>query len=237
MQKRTHTGNPVLFLIGSAIYVGLLILFGWQTWQFVDWLFPGDQLMMKLLTVLCFDVMALFWACADLFYRFATKGARTLVRSAWAVSFIFSLLASIFYLVIESMFRFQVTITPATVNIGYGITIFALTLNILFLTFWIYLEWSARHPHQDDYLDAQPPVLPSQDTALAQPGHVQVIPAPVQLDERMISLIAQAVAERTGVQDALPGKWQTLPSMPVVQGGGATADPLAQNGNGKHPTP
>ncbi len=158
MQKRKHTGNMGIYLIGGGIYVGLLILFGFQTWQFVDWLFPNDQMLMKLLTVLCFDVMALFWACADLFYRFASKSARTLVRWAWAISFILSLLASIFYLVIESMFRFQVTITQTTVNIGYGVTIFALTLNILFLTFWLYLEWSARHPQQDEYADEQQPL-------------------------------------------------------------------------------
>ncbi len=156
MQKRKHTGNMGIYLIGGGIYVGLLILFGFQTWQFVDWLFPNDQMLMKLLTVLCFDVMALFWACADLFYRFASKSARTLVRWAWAISFILSLLASIFYLVIESMFRFQVTITQTTVNIGYGVTIFALTLNILFLTFWLYLEWSARHPQQDEYAEPTP---------------------------------------------------------------------------------
>ncbi len=156
-QKRKHTGGMGLYLIGGGIYIGLLILFGFQTWQFVDWLFPNDQLLMKILTVLCFDVMALFWACADLFYRFASRGARSLVRWAWAISFLLSLLASIFYLVIESMFRFQVTITQTTVNIGYGVTIFALTLNILFLTFWLYLEWAARHPYQDEYEDAAPP--------------------------------------------------------------------------------
>lgn len=152
-QKRKHTGGMGLYLIGGGIYIGLLLLFGFQTWQFVDWLFPNDQLLMKILTVLCFDVMALFWACADLFYRFASRGARSLVRWAWAISFLLSLLASIFYLVIESMFRFQVTITQTTVNIGYGVTIFALTLNILFLTFWLYLEWAARHPQQDEYAE------------------------------------------------------------------------------------
>lgn len=149
--KKKHTGNMGLFLIGSGIYLGLVFLFAWQTWSFVDWLFPGDQLMMKLLTVLCFDVMAVFWALVDLFYRFATKGARNLVRWAWGISFTLSLITTIFYMVIQSMFRFQVQLTQQTVDVGYGIVIFALTLNILFLTFWIYQEWLARHPHNDEY--------------------------------------------------------------------------------------
>jgi hypothetical protein len=161
-----------LFLIGAAIYLGLLILFAWQTWSFVDWLFPSDQVLMKILTVLCFDIMALFWACVDLFYRFASRGARSLVRWAWAVSFILSLLASIFYLVIESMFRFQITISQQTVNTGYGITIGALTLNILFLTFFLYLEWLARHPHNDEFVDDddQQPVQAPVPAPVSQPA-------------------------------------------------------------------
>src|SRR5258708_140317 len=90
-RKKAHTGGA-LFYLGAAIYVGLIILFAWQTWAFVDWLFPSDQLLFKLLTVLCFDVMAVFWAATDLFYRFAVKGARTLVRWAWAISFVLSVL-------------------------------------------------------------------------------------------------------------------------------------------------
>lgn len=167
-KKAAHTGNPGLFIVGSVIYLGLLILFGYQTWQFVDWLFPSDQILMKLLTVLCFDVMALFWACTDLFYRFKSRGAHTLVLWAWAVSFLLSLLASIFYLVIESMFRFQIALNEQTVDIGYGITIGALTLNILFLTFWLYLEWSERHPHRNEYDDEDEKPVPAAQPAITQ---------------------------------------------------------------------
>lgn len=201
MQKRKHTGNMGIYLIGGGIYVGLLILFGFQTWQFVDWLFPNDQMLMKLLTVLCFDVMALFWACADLFYRFASRGARTLVRWAWAISFILSLLASIFYLVIESMFRFQITITETTVNIGYGVTIFALTLNILFLTFWLYLEWSARHPQEDEYVDAPQPLIRANAPA---PRVARETPVPVtnqQPDiDQLQSELARVTRELTAIK-------------------------------------
>lgn len=77
------------------------------------------------------------------------------------------------------MFRFQIPITQQLVNIGYGITIGALTLNILFLTFWLYLEWSIRHPHEDEYLD-QPKetnVIPSshQFAAIAAPDPTKAL--------------------------------------------------------------
>jgi hypothetical protein len=156
MSKKNHTGNIGLFIIMTAVYVGLLMLFAWQTWQFVNWLFPDDQILMKILTVLCFDIMALLWSCLDLFYRFASRGARTLVRWAWAISFILSLLASVFYLIIESMFRFQVTLTQSAINVGYGISIVAVTLQVLFVTFWLYLEWNVRHPHMDEYETIEP---------------------------------------------------------------------------------
>lgn len=167
--QKKHTGNGGLFIIASVIYAGLLILFLYQTWSFVNWLFPDDQSLMKMLTVLCFDVMALVWAIIDLFYMAASKASKTLVRWAWAISFIQSLLASIFYLVISSMFRFQITITPVYVNTGYGIVIFALTLQILFLTFWLYIEWNTRHPHQDAYLVDTEPLI-EESASFAQTG-------------------------------------------------------------------
>lgn len=220
-KKRKHTGNTGLFLIGSAIYLGLLILFAWQTWSFVDWLFPSDQVLMKLLTVLCFDIMALFWACVDLFYRFASRGARTLVRWSWAISFILSLLASIFYLVIESMFRFQLTITQQTVNIGYGITIGALTLNILFLTFFLYLEWLSRHPHQDEFEDEDEqvtaPATPTpQPVPAPTPQPVAPQPAPIapslNINDIAALIAAMQAMQAPSVTQPLPPISQPLPA-------------------------
>src|SRR5579875_3675574 len=155
--KQSHTGGGALFLITAIIYGGLLILFGWQTWMFVSWLFPDDQLLMKCLTMLCFDVMALIWAVIDLFYAHATRGTRQIVRWGWAISFLLSLLASILYLVLQSYTRFDIAPSQDMVNIGYAITIVALTITVLLVTFWLYTEWSVRHPHTDDYLFEQLP--------------------------------------------------------------------------------
>lgn len=74
-----------------------------------------------------------------------------MVRFAWAISFLLSLLASIFYLVLESMLRFSILITQEMVNTGYGVTIVSVTLTVIFLTWFLYLEWSIRHPMQIGY--------------------------------------------------------------------------------------
>lgn len=144
--RHPHTGGNALFIVLATVYIGVLLLFGSQTWFFVSWLFPDTQLLMKLLTVLCFDIMAFLWALVDLFYQFASPGAKTVVRFAWFISFVLSLLASVFYLVLESMLRFSIEVTPELVNTGYGVTIFAVTLTVIFITWFLYLEWAIRHP-------------------------------------------------------------------------------------------
>ena len=68
------------------------------------------------------------------------------------LSFLLSLIASVLYLVIQSFTRFSVTPSPAMVNTGYTITIIAITLTMLLVTFWLYSEWSVRHPHSDDFM-------------------------------------------------------------------------------------
>src|SRR5260221_8101324 len=147
--KNKDTWNGAILVIFGVIYLGLLILFGYQTWQLVDWLFPNDQLLMKVLTLFSFDVLAAAWACAHPFYHFRNRGAKTWVQVAWVLTFLLSLIASILYLVLESFFRFHVQVSNTTVNVGYGISIFALTLNILALTAFLILEYRAAHPRQD----------------------------------------------------------------------------------------
>ena len=148
--ETTPTNGPFWFIIGG-MYIGMLILFGWQTWQFVNFLFPEDQLLMKVLTLISFDIFALIWACTDLFFSFASRAAKHMVKWAWGVTFVLSLVASILYLVIQSFFRFHVSISPAMVDWGLSIAIFALTFDILCAMFFLYLEWNARHPHRDQF--------------------------------------------------------------------------------------
>ncbi len=141
--------NWIFWIIGGGLYVALTIYFAYQTWTFVDWLFPDDQIIMKALTLISFDVMSVFWGCLDLFYKFASPGAKMWVRVSWIVTFILSSIASILYLVVESVFRFHLSVSPATLNTGYIISIIAVVYNIIALVMWVYLEYTWRHPRQD----------------------------------------------------------------------------------------
>lgn len=168
--KKAHTGGGLFYFI-ALIYVGLLILFAWQTSIFVNWLFPDDQIVMKILMVFCFDGMAFLCAVTDLFYHFASRGTRGMIRWQWGISFFLSLLASVLYLVISSFFRFQLEISPAWVDVGYGVTIVAIVFQVVMVTFFLYIEWLVRHPYQDYYLEetaAHVVISQPQPVALAQ---------------------------------------------------------------------
>lgn len=153
--KRSHTGGAIFYFF-ALIYIGLLVLFCWQTAIFVNWLFPDDQVMMKILLVFCFDGMAFFYAVADLFYHFASKNTRGIVRWGWGISFFLSLLASVLYLIINSFFRFHLVIDSTWINVGYAVTIVAVVFQVCMVTFFLYIEWLTRHPYQDEYLPALP---------------------------------------------------------------------------------
>jgi len=138
-------------MVISLAYIALLLLFGWQTWEFVNFLFPDDQLLMKLLTVFSFDVMALIWGCAHIFYRFAHPHAKTAVGWGWAITNILSLVATILYMVIQSMFRFHVVVSTDVVNFGYGVTITALVFNLAMIAVFLYKEIATRFPNEDEF--------------------------------------------------------------------------------------
>lgn len=189
-QKKATTGGP-LFYVGALIYIGFLILFAWQTILFVNWLFPDDQIEFRILMATCFDGMSLFWSLLDLFYHFATKATRTITRWGWGISFLLSLLATVFYLILSSVFRFHLVLGQDQVNIGYAITAVAVVFQVVMLTFFFYIEIVTRHPHQDEYIsdaNVQVTVLPTEPVvALAQTTTVkkkrlprrQVVTAPL----------------------------------------------------------
>lgn len=143
--------NGAILVVFGLLYAGMLILFGWQTYQFLDFLFPNDQMLMKVLTLISFDVLAFLWGATDLFYSFASRGAKAIVKWAWLITFLLSLGASILYLVFQSMFRFKLDVSQDMINAGYTISIVALTYNIVSIMFFLYCEYNARHPHQDDF--------------------------------------------------------------------------------------
>src|SRR6185312_1214571 len=186
-----HTGGMGLFIIGTVFYLSFIGLFLWQTAEFVNWLFPDDQVLYRIITVCVFDVMALLWACIDTFYRFATRGSHQLVKWAWGVSFIAAMIASVFYMVLQSMTRLDFTPDIAWIDTGFGIVILVTVLQILFLTFWIRMEWMTRHPRMNDYEYDSAPIIvesvPEQAKVLTRPA-----PARKSIDTRPVKQLPRA---------------------------------------------
>ncbi len=148
--QRKHS-NVGLFTILALAYIGLLILFAWQTWGLVNFLFPDDQLLMKMLTLFSFDIMAFLWGCAHMFYRFAHPTSKAAVKWGWGITNLLSLIATVLYMVIQNMFRLRILIDNNLVSLGDGITIAALVFNIGILTVFLYYEISTRFPNEDEF--------------------------------------------------------------------------------------
>jgi hypothetical protein len=183
-QIKNHTGDPITFTIASVFLLGFTLLFAWQTWEFVDFLFPSDALLMKILTLLSFDVMLIVYGALDLFYRFATKTSHNLIKVGWCVAGFLSITTTILFFSISSMLRFQIVVTQAMVNWGYVVVTISVVVNMIILTFFWRIEWVTRHPRTYEYEAEEPVYSPPETTnnvALAQVTSVQEI-APVEAD-------------------------------------------------------
>ncbi len=150
-QVTTSNSNIGCFLVLATAYLGLIGLFAWQTSELVIFLFPDDQWLVRALTVFSFDGCAALWGAAELFYKFAHPHSRSAVRWGWAITNILSLVATILYMVIQFMLRFQVTISPTTVTIGDAISIAALVFNMAMFTAFVYYEVTTRWHREDDF--------------------------------------------------------------------------------------
>lgn len=155
MSSPQRRPNIPIFATFSIVYILLIFLFAWQTWEFVTWLFPQDELIFKILTVFSFDGMALLWAISSNFYIFASRITRSIARIGFWISFVFALAASVLYLVIQSIFKFHLVISQVLVNWAYTITIIVLVFNILMILFFIEKEIAIRFPKNDTFLDEE----------------------------------------------------------------------------------
>ena len=153
VNRKPATWNTPLLWILLVIYTGMIILFAVQTWLFVNWLFPGDLLIMKCLTMLSFDVLALVYAAFHTFYRFHSRGAKSWVQIAWVVTFVLSLLASILYLVILDYFRMSLVPDVNYIYVGDAVSIIALVFNVLAVMSVLILEYRAINPRADFFED------------------------------------------------------------------------------------
>ncbi|HVB23611.1 MAG TPA: hypothetical protein VNG51_16860 [Ktedonobacteraceae bacterium] len=147
---RKHS-NVGLFGVMVLVQVGLLLLFAYQTWMFVNLLFPNDYLLMRVLTVFSVDGMALVWACLGWFYHFAHPHAKTVTKIGKWIDYGLSAVISISYMIMTYTFRFYKITDLNTVQIGTVCSIVALIFNVVMVFFFLDNEIHTRWPNEDEY--------------------------------------------------------------------------------------
>ncbi len=73
-----------------------------------------------------------------------------LARTAWAITFVLSLAASVLYMALQWFFRLHVTLSGDMLWWGYAVSLVAVTFNVLAVIFFWYLEIGARFGHKDE---------------------------------------------------------------------------------------
>ncbi len=148
-----HTGNPYIYGIMILGVVGLSFYSGYQTWGCVNWLYPSDQDQMKFITVFSFDGCAFLWAVAHLFYVCASRSTKNIINAALSIDFVLSASATVLYIMVSNVFRYHGVVPVSYVQCAETLSVIALMGNILFLSFFVSIEWKLRHPDEDTYLD------------------------------------------------------------------------------------
>jgi hypothetical protein len=134
-------GWIVIILMG-VLFATAVGLFAWQTWEFVNFLLPTENWLMKYLAVANFDVMSITWFMAELFLRkYLTNGAKTAMIIAGGNDFVLSTIATVIQLTIVASLRFDTAINPVAVYVAYGTIVLALVVNIITFIIVIKSQW------------------------------------------------------------------------------------------------
>ncbi len=185
-------------LIGILVYVAIIVAYAIQTLELVTWLFPADNVFMRIVTVFICDGCATGYALAEMFYRFRLRKSQWIVFGMWIVTFVFSTAASVIQMYLSSTHNIPHSIDQTVISVAYGIVIAAFVVNIVAITVVIRFEHSASQPVRH-YLDDKPKrkrQIPqeSQDASFAQAGtYIQeqgpttrpmaVLPSAEEMDE------------------------------------------------------
>ena len=142
-QEREPLSTPAILTIIVLCLLGLgaIVLFGWQTWEFVDWLLPSERLLMKILAVLNFDGFSYVWLAAGLFLaRILQSTTRSFTLIAGIVDFVLSLACTVIQMTLQSAERFFIHIDPNVVYLAYAVIVIALVINITTLMAIVHIE-------------------------------------------------------------------------------------------------
>ena len=172
MQKRKLGAvGWLLILILAALFVSAVALFAWQTWEFVNFLLPQENWLMKYLAVANFDVMSLFWLMGELILRpWLEHNTKVTMAIAGGIDFALSTLATVIQLTVVASLRFASSINPILIYVAYGVIAFALVVNIISFIIVIRIQW--KYIVGDEQVTPSPQRGGNQQASFAQIAHV-----------------------------------------------------------------
>jgi len=176
MQKRKLGAvGWLLILILAALFVSAVALFAWQTWEFVNFLLPQENWLMKYLAVANFDVMSLFWLMGELILRpWLEHNTKVTMAIAGGIDFALSTLATVIQLTVVASLRFASSINPILIYVAYGVIAFALVVNIISFIIVIRIQW--KYIVGDEQVTPSPSRGGNQQASFAQTAPVTVTP-------------------------------------------------------------
>lgn len=144
MRKKRRIGViGWLFILAFAVlFTAAIFVFAWQTWEFVNFLLPSENWLMKYLAVGNFDIMSLVWMLGELvLFHWLTDASRVTMGLAGGIDFFLSTCATVIQLTVISSLRFGTPINPVLIYVAYGIIAFALVVNLISFIIVIRSQW------------------------------------------------------------------------------------------------
>lgn len=190
--------------LGIIVYMAIILAYAWQTLQLVGWLFPANNVFMQGVTVFVCDGCATGYAMAEMFYRFRLRRSKQLVLGMWIITFIFSTVATVIQMYLESTGNIPHQINGNIIAVAYAVVIAAYVVNIIAITVIIRNEHNAGQPTRR-YLDdkprnrrAVPQGKPQSQASFAQQASAPAIPlATAPLNPTNASQPGQANGHKT----------------------------------------
>lgn len=133
-------------IVVGIVYIGFLLLFTWQTWEFLATLFPTEDPFYLFLSVASIDGASLLFAALDVFYPFLDPSAKWWCNLMWGVTFAISMLATFLFLFFfhNPVLHISVdSVASGWVILADAIVVVAISLDVLILTIMIRKEIQA----------------------------------------------------------------------------------------------
>lgn len=206
----------VILIVLAALGLGTAVLFGYQTWELVNWVLPQEAMLMKILAVLAFDGFSYLWLAASRFLKYQLRpGAKGWCQVTGVIDLVLSLICSIIQMNIAEAERYVYQIDIHLVYLANIIIVAAVVLNLVTLLAVVHIQFpdntEEEAPVQVQQQSSQPAAPP------AAPSTSALSPVERQQLLQLAQLLEQMQQPRTTVQEVTGQLEAVQPPDPFAQ--------------------